>query len=47
MEIYELDPIVDNPLFEGFGYEDSPSLLGRSKIGDVFFQMTLETGIGR
>ncbi|MEI8212564.1 MAG: hypothetical protein WCI02_10475 [Planctomycetota bacterium] len=37
MEVYELGRIVDNPLFEGFGYEDAPSLLGRSTIGDDFF----------
>jgi hypothetical protein len=37
MEVYELSKITDNPLFEGFGYEDSPSLLGRGQVGDDFF----------
>jgi hypothetical protein len=27
MEVYELGKIVDNPLFEGFGYGDAPSFI--------------------
>ncbi|MDJ0632715.1 MAG: hypothetical protein QNJ34_05950 [Xenococcaceae cyanobacterium MO_188.B29] len=31
-ELFELEVITDNPLFEGFGLENSPSLLGRSDL---------------
>lgn len=35
--IYKLRPVTDNPIFEGFGSGDSPSVLGRSSIRDDFF----------
>lgn len=37
MEIFQLQPIVDNPIFEGFSSGDSPSILGRECIRDDFF----------
>ncbi|MBL8892501.1 MAG: hypothetical protein JNL67_21170 [Planctomycetaceae bacterium] len=35
--IYLLEPITDNPVFEGFGTGQLPSLLGRSTIRDDFY----------
>lgn len=37
IEVFELEPILDNPLFEGFASGDTPSLLGRNSIHDDFF----------
>ncbi|HQX51117.1 MAG TPA: hypothetical protein PLY87_17955 [Planctomycetaceae bacterium] len=37
MEVFELDSISDNPLFEGFGSGDNPSFLGRKRVFDDFF----------
>jgi hypothetical protein len=35
--IYKLQPILDNPIYEGFGGGDAPSLLGRGRIHNDFF----------
>ena len=35
--IFELLPITDNPIYEGFGTGDAPSLFGRGKIADDFY----------
>ena len=32
MELFELEVITDNPIFEGFALEESPSILGRSSL---------------
>jgi len=37
IEVFKLQPIVDNPLFEGFATGDTPSLLGRKRVGDDFY----------
>jgi hypothetical protein len=37
IEVFELERILDNPLFEGFASGDTPSLLGRNSIHDDFF----------
>ena len=32
IELFELEKITDNPLFEGFAFESAPSLLGRKDL---------------
>jgi hypothetical protein len=33
-EIYQLNPVLDDPRFEGFGLGDDPSVLGRESLAD-------------
>lgn len=40
--IYNPKPILDNPLFEGFGTGDNPSLLGRTNAHDDFYPAVRE-----
>lgn len=37
IEVLELNPILDNPLFEGFGSGNNPSMLGRRNVHNDFF----------
>ncbi|MFN8707466.1 MAG: imm11 family protein, partial [Planctomyces sp.] len=37
MEVFQLRPVLDNPLFEGFGSGSNPSILGRKSISYDFF----------
>jgi len=41
--VFELNPILDNPRFEGFGWGDTPSVLGRRRIRDDFYPADLDT----
>ena len=36
-EVFELNPILDNPLYEGMASGDTPSVLGRRRVHDDFF----------
>jgi hypothetical protein len=36
-EVFDLRPVLDNPLFDGFGSGDNPSLLGRDGVFSDFF----------
>lgn len=36
-EVFELEKVCDNPLFEGIGCGDAPSLLGRQNLHSDFF----------
>lgn len=36
-EVFDLGSVLDNPMFEGFGSRDNPSLLGRDDIFSDFF----------
>src|SRR5437899_2637605 len=36
INIYQLQPVLDDPRFEGFAYEDSPSLRGKFSLVEDF-----------
>ena len=40
--IYELQPVLDNPVFEGFGSSGQPSFLGRKDVSDDFFPVSYD-----
>lgn len=37
VELFKLEPVLDNPLYEGFGTGDAASFLGRDNVFDDFF----------
>jgi hypothetical protein len=41
-EVFELNPILDNPLYEGMASGDTPSFLGRRRVHDDFFPVNYD-----
>ena len=37
VEVFKLEPILDNPLYEGLASGDTPSVLGRKRVHDDFY----------
>ena len=44
-EVYELDSIVDDPRFEGFSMEDSPSILGRESLDEDLYPDAVDDNV--
>jgi hypothetical protein len=40
VDVFKLEPILDNPLYEGLASGDTPSVLGRKRVHDDFYPAT-------
>lgn len=45
LEVYELDSIADDPRFEGFSMEDSPSILGRESLDEDLYPEAVDDNV--